>query len=429
MDDIKLKVEYISIDDLKPYERNAKLHPQKQIDQIARSIKEYGMNDPIGVWKDNVIIEGHGRLEACKKLGIDTVPIVRLDHLTDEQRREYTLIHNKTTMNSDFDTDMLDFEIKELNNFDAEFYDFQFDIDDEVPEIVEDEVPEEVETRCKLGDIYQLGEHRLICGDSTDPEVIKNLTGGSKDIDLYITDPPYNVDYEGGTKDALKIMNDKMDNESFRLFLRGAFTAANEVLRPGAVFYIWHADSEGYNFRGACFDIGWKIRQAIIWVKNSIVLGRQDYQWKHEPCLYGWKDGASHFFVDSRTEATVIEDKIDINKLTKEQMKTMLKEMLSDKQSTTVMHEDKPQRNGEHPTMKPVKLIGREIKNSTRPGNKVLDSFGGSGTTLIACEQLGRKAFLCELDPHYCDVIIQRWENLTGKQAILMTEGSNETGS
>lgn len=180
MDDIKLKVEYISIDKLKPYERNAKLHPQKQIDQIARSIKEYGMNDPIGVWKDNVIIEGHGRLEACKKLGIDTVPIVRLDHLTDEQRREYTLIHNKTTMNSDFDTDMLDFEIKELNNFDAEFYDFQFDIDDEVHEIVEDEVPEEVETRCKLGDIYQLGEHRLICGDSTDPEVIKNLTGGVK---------------------------------------------------------------------------------------------------------------------------------------------------------------------------------------------------------------------------------------------------------
>lgn len=179
MDDIKLKVEYISIDDLKPYERNAKLHPQKQIDQIARSIKEYGMNDPIGVWKDNVIIEGHGRLEACKKLGIDTVPIVRLDHLTDEQRREYTLIHNKTTMNSDFDTEMLDFELKELQEFDAGFYDFPEDKDAEtLNNIIEDKVPEKAETRCKLGDLWQLGDHRLICGDSTDTEVIKSLTGG-----------------------------------------------------------------------------------------------------------------------------------------------------------------------------------------------------------------------------------------------------------
>ena len=178
MKDKTLKVEYISIDELKPYERNAKLHPVKQIEQIAKSIKEYGMNDPIGVWKDNVIIEGHGRLEACKKLGIETVPIVRLDHLTDEQRREYTLVHNQTTMNSDFDTEMLDFEIKDLQDFDAGFYDFELASEKENAEIVEDEVPEEVETRCKLGDLWALGDHRLICGDSTDPEVIKSLTGG-----------------------------------------------------------------------------------------------------------------------------------------------------------------------------------------------------------------------------------------------------------
>lgn len=188
-----------------------------------------------------------------------------------------------------------------------------------------------------------------------------------------------------------------MDNDSFRNFLCKAFTAADTVLRPGAVFYIWHADSEGYNFRGACFDIGWKVRECLVWNKNSMVLGRQDYQWKHEPCLYGWKDGASHLWA-------------------------------SDRKQVTVLDFDRPTRSAEHPTMKPVNLFAYQITNNTHQGDKVLDSFGGSGTTLIACEQLGRKAFLCELDPHYCDVIIQRWENLTGKQAILITEGSDETG-
>lgn len=429
MDDIKLKVEYISIDDLKPYERNAKLHPVEQIEQIARSIKDYGMNDPIGVWKDNVIIEGHGRLEACKRLGIDTVPIVRLDHLTEEQRREYALVHNQTTMNSDFDADVLDFELKDLAEFDAGFYDFSEHQETEsLNSIVEDEVPEKVETRCKLGNLWQLGDHRLICGDSTDPEVIENLTGGCKDIDLYITDPPYNVDYEGGTKDALKIMNDSMEDSAFRAFLTDAFKSADSFMRPGAAFYIWHADSEGYNFRAAVRSAGWTLRQNLIWVKNSIVLGRQDYQWKHEPCLYGWKSG-THYFFDDRTEATVIDDKLDIRKLKKDQMIDLLEKIFSDKNPTTVLYEDKPQRNDVHPTMKPVRLIARLIRNSSKRSCNILDSFGGSGTTLIACEQLGRKAFLCELDPHYCDVIIQRWENLTGKQAILMTEGSNETGS
>lgn len=261
-------------------------------------------------------------------------------------------------------------------------------------------------------------------GTAQTRKLLKVSRGGCKDIDLYITDPPYNVDYTGGTKDALKIMNDSMEDSAFRAFLTDAFKAANSVMRPGSGFYIWHADLEGYNFRAAVKSI-WMLRQNLVWVKNSIVLGRQDYQWKHEPCLYGWKAG-THYFFDDRTEATVIDDKLDIRKLKKDQMINLLEKIFSDKNPTTVLYEDKPLHNDVHPTMKPVRLIARLIRNSSRQNAKVLDSFGGSGTTLIACEQLGRRAFLCELDPHYCDVIIQRWENLTGKQAVLITEGSDE---
>ena len=214
---------------------------------------------------------------------------------------------------------------------------------------------------------------------------------GNEKADLLITDPPYNVDYVGKTKDALKIKNDKMENDAFRLFLHDAFWAADTVMRGGAVFYIWHADSEGYNFRGACSDIGWKVRECLVWNKNSMVLGRQDYQWKHEPCLYGWKDGASHLWA-------------------------------SDRKQTTVIDYDRPTKSELHPTMKPVGLFAYQIGNNTHEGDNVLDLFGGSGTTLIACEQMKRNAFLVELDPHYCDVILQRWENLTGKKAELITE-------
>lgn len=205
-------------------------------------------------------------------------------------------------------------------------------------------------------------------------------------VDLLVTDPPYNVDYVGKTKDALKIENDKKSDDDFHKLLVDAFKAADQVMRPGAAFYIWHADSEGLNFRGACREIGWQVRQCLIWNKNTFVLGRQDYQWKHEPCLYGWKDGAAHYFTDDRTQSTVIE-------------------------------EDKPSRSAEHPTMKPIKLLARQIQNSSRPGENVLDMFGGSGSTLITCEQLGRHCFTAELDPKYCDVIIKRWEDFTGQQA------------
>lgn len=225
-----------------------------------------------------------------------------------------------------------------------------------------------------------------MCGDSTSVEDVEKLMNGVK-VDLLITDPPYNVAYEGKTKDALTIQNDEMADDDFRQFLREAFYAADNVMKEGAVFYIWHADSEGYNFRGACYDISWKVRQCLIWNKNSMVMGRQDYQWKHEPCLYGWKDGASHLWA-------------------------------SDRKQTTILNFDRPTRNAEHPTMKPVKLFDYQIQNNTKKEDAVLDLFGGSGTTLIACEQNGRFSYTMELDPKYVDVIINRWEQLTGEKAV-----------
>lgn len=385
-----MKVENMNVEDLIPYEENAKKHDETQIKNVMESIRQFGYAQPIVVDKNNVIIIGHCRLIASKRLNMTEVPVVRMENLTEEETQKLRLLDNKLN-ESEWDFDLLADQIPELD-FDG------FDIDwgipeivEEEPEIIEDDVPEEVETRCKLGDLWELGDHRLICGDSTSIDVVEKLMNGQK-ADLLITDPPYNVDYTGKTKDALKIQNDKMGDDSFRQFLRDAFSTADAVMREGAVFYIWHADTEGYNFRGACFDNEWKVRECLIWNKNSLVLGRQDYQWKHEPCLYGWKEGAGHTWN-------------------------------SDRSQTTVLDFDRPTRSEMHPTMKPVALFSYQIKNSSSNNENVLDLFGGSGTTLIACEELHRKAYLCELDPHYCDVIIQRWENLTGKQAVRIEEG------
>ncbi|WP_247938811.1 site-specific DNA-methyltransferase [Streptococcus anginosus] len=385
-----MKIEVLPITTIKEYENNAKLHPREQIEQIKKSIQEFGNNDPIAIDENNVIIEGHGRYMALKELGFSEIEVIKLTHLTEEKKKAYILAHNKLTMNTDFDIQLLNEELGDIIDIDMSDFGFDLSFDDEEDEVVEDEfddTPPE-EPKSKLGDIYQLGRHRLMCGDSTSVEDVERLMGGYQ-ADLLLTDPPYNVAYEGKTKDALKIQNDSMDNDSFREFLKAAFSAADNVMKPGAVFYIWHADSEGYNFRGACFDIGWTVRQCLIWNKNSMVLGRQDYQWKHEPCLYGWKEGAGHLWA-------------------------------SDRKQTTVINFDKPQRNGEHPTMKPVGLFDYQILNNTKGGDIVLDLFGGSGTTIMACEQNGRNGYLMELDPRYVDVIIRRWEEFTGETAVKL---------
>ena len=386
---MELNIEYLPVDQLTPYEHNARKHQDNDVAAIVSSIKAFGFDDPIGVWGGhNVIVEGHGRLMAAKKLGMEKVPVIHLDHLTDEQRRAYALAHNRTAELSEWDEIVKDIELRSIDELDMSQFGFDLSALKDDGETVEDDydIDAPVEARAKHGDIWQLGRHRLMCGDSTSFEDVDKLMDGQQ-ADLLITDPPYNVNYEGSNH--LKIKNDNQTDAAFRQFLIDAFTTADSVMKPGAVFYIWHADSEGYNFRGACHDIGWTVRQCLIWNKNSLVMGRQDYQWKHEPCLYGWKDGAGHLWA-------------------------------SDRRQTTVIDFNKPSKNDVHPTMKPVGLFDYQIKNNTKGGDIVLDLFGGSGTTIIACEQNGRKSYMMELDPHYVDVIIARWEEFTGKRAELI---------
>ena len=383
-----------TLDDLIPYENNPR-HNDDAVDYVAESIKEFGFKVPIIIDKGNVIVAGHTRYKAAKKLGINEVPCLVADDLTDEQIKAFRLADNKVAEIATWDFEKLELELSTLD-MDMELFGFESYEDDEPQEVVEDdyevEVPEE--PKAKYGDIYQLGKHRLMCGDSTSIDDVSKLMNGET-VDLLITDPPYNVNYEGGTKNKLTIMNDKMDNDNFRQFLSDAFTCADSVMKPGAAFYIWHADSEGYNFRGACFDVGWEVKQCLVWNKNSLVLGRQDYHWKHEPCLYGWKSGASHNWY-------------------------------ADRKQTTVLDFDRPSRNAEHPTMKPIPLFDYQIQNNTKKDDVVLDLFGGSGTTLMAAEQNNRTAYLMELDPKYVDVIINRWEQFTGKKAVLLNENDNE---
>lgn len=414
----KLTIEYVDIESIKPYKNNAKTHPREQIDQIKKSIEEFGMDDPIGIWKDE-IVEGHGRLIACKELGMKQVPIIRLDHLTDEQRKAYTLAHNKLTMNSDFDLDILNQELMSIDGIDMSEFGFDLGFEEKEYEIIEDEVPEAPsEPKSKLGEIYQLGDHRLMCGDSTNINDVNKLMDGAV-ADLVVTDPPYNVAIENSQ--GMTIQNDNMGSSQFLSFLTEAFNCLNESLKFGGAFYVWFASREHINFETALNNNGLQVRQELIWNKNALILGRSDYQWKHEPCLYGWKEGATHYFVDDRSQTTVIEDnKPDIKKMKKEEMQKLLEEIYSDKVSSTIINEDKPVVNDLHPTMKPIKLIARLVNNSSRAGELVLDLFGGSGSTLITCEQLNRKCYMMEYDPVYVDVIIERWEKFTGRKAIKL---------
>lgn len=283
---------------------------------------------------------------------------------------------------------------------------------DDIVEVEAPEIPDEPKSR--TGDVFQLGRHRLMCGDSTKSGDVSKLMSGAT-VDLIVTDPPYNVNYEN--RDRL-IENDDMDRENFHYFLLRCFENAAEQLKTGGAFYVWYASRNVVEFSKALEEAELSVKQEIIWNKNSFTLGRQDYQWKHEPCLYGWKEGAAHYFINDRTQSTVIEDKIDVDKLKKEELKKLVEELLAQKENTTVIDEHKPLNNDLHPTMKPIRLLARLILNSSRKNEIVADFFGGSGSTLIACEQLDRRCFMMEYDPHYVDVIINRWEEYTGQKAI-----------
>ena len=385
------KFEYVEIEKIKPHEKNARTHSEEQIQKIAESIREFGFLNPILIDENYMIIAGHGRLLGAKKLGLLGVPCIFVEDLNEAQKSAYIIADNRLAEDAGWDMSVLSEELRGLMDidFDIELTGFTLDdieLDFGEAEVKESEIPElKPEPKSKVGEIYQLGKHRLMCGDSTCAEDVEKLMSGVR-ADLLLTDPPYNVDYTGKNSNLLKIENDNMSDEKFEEFLKTSFYNADCAMRPGAAFYIWHSDSKGYSFRAACLDVDWQVRQCLIWNKNSMVLGRQDYNWKHEPCLYGWKKGASHFWA-------------------------------SDRKQTTVMDFEKPQKSEKHPTMKPVSLFDYQIKNNTKKGDVVLDIFGGSGTTLIACEQNGRPAYLMELSPSYVDVIIERWEDLTGQKA------------
>ena len=420
-------IEQINPNELKPYKNNAKIHTEEQVGQIIRSIQEFGFNDPIAVDENNMIIEGHGRQLAAIRLGLFQVPCIRLVGLTDDQKRAYIHVHNQLTMNTGFDLEILEQELQNITTVDMGLFGFDMDFSvDFRPEDFDDgetvSTPEAAAPpRCKRGQLWQLGDHRLLCGDSTDESDVDLLTGGVE-MDLCITDPPYNVDYVGKTADSLTIQNDSMDDGSFHLFLYDFYTQMLRALKPGGSYYIFHADSEGLNFRSALQEAGGQVKQNLVWVKNTMVLGRQDYQWKHEPCLYGWKEGAGHYFINDRCQTTVFENRFDLDSMDRDQLlqtAKFLQECL-EHSSSTVIHENKPARNALHPTMKPVPLLQRLIQNSSRRGERVLDLFGGSGSTMMACEACGRSAYLMELDPKYCDAAIQRWEDETGRKAVLL---------
>ena len=382
-----MEIKNVDIKSITPYEKNPRYNDDA-VPAVMKSIKEFGFKNPIIVDKDNVIICGHTRYKAAKKMKLETVPVVVADDLTEEQVKAYRLADNKVGEIATWDDGLLADELASILNLDMS--DFGFDTSallDEPEDAKEDDFDEELpeDPVAQYGDIYKLGNHMLMCGDSTSVDDVKKLMGDLK-ADLLITDPPYNVAYEGKTSDKLKIQNDSMSDTQFREFLVKAFKCADEVMKAGAVFYIWHADSEGYNFRGACHDVGWKVRQCLIWNKNTMVMGRQDYQWKHEPCLYGWKEGSTHLWSSDRKQTTVI----DFNRPTQSKI---------------------------HPTMKPIGLFDYQIKNNTKAEDVVLDLFNGSGTTIMACEQNKRIARCMELDPRYVDAAIHRWEEFTGLKA------------
>ena len=394
------RFEKVSIDRLIPYARNARTHNKEQIKQLRASLREFGFVNPCIIDKDYNIIAGHGRVMAAKEEGIDSIPCVFAEHLTDAQKRAYILADNRLALNAGWDDEMLTVELSDLqaNAFDLSLLGFS---DAEMNKLMggmdnakDDDFDVDAElqkpTLSKPGDLWLLGNHRLVCGDSTKPETYALLMEG-KAANLVVTDPPYNVNYEGS---AGKIKNDHMAGDAFYQFLLDAFTQMEKVMAQDASIYVFHADTEGLNFRKAFTEAGFYLSGTCIWKKQSLVLGRSPYQWQHEPVLFGWKKSGKHAW-------------------------------FSDRKQSTIWEFDKPRKNGDHPTMKPIPLLAYPIVNSSMTGCVVLDPFGGSGSTLIACEQTGRVCRMVELDEKFCDVIVQRFIQQVGtdKDVYLSRDG------
>ena len=427
--DAEVRVERVPLASLKAYDGNAKRHDNANIEAIEASIKEFGFRNPIIAWhnEDGVpeIVAGHGRALAAQRLGIQDVPVVFVDDLSDAQRRMLTLADNQTTLMTGWDEAQLAEELDALSDaFTIEDFGFEpVGIEEPDPADLDECEPNDgAQDRVAEGELWRMGKHVLLCADSTRPENVERLSDamGTR-FDLLLTDPPYNVALgQNGNrrKDGLIVVNDNWSSdEGFVEFLRAALSGAMGVMRPGAAFYVWYASTQSANFLEAAKRSGMDVRQILVWAKSTFSLGRQDYQWQHELCLYGWKEGAAHYFTDSRRESTVIDDAMDTSRMSKAELKDELDAILGGT-ATTVLRDKKPTRSVEHPTMKPVSLFAYQIANSTKHGDAVLDPFGGSGTAVVASEQLSRRCGTIELDPHYASVIVDRWERLTGMEAV-----------
>lgn len=394
-----MNIQKIKIDKLIPatYNPRKNLKPSDaEYVKIKNSIEKFGFVSPLVINKDMTVIGGHQRLKVLKEMGIVEVECIIVD-LDKTNEKALNIALNK--IQGDWDEEKLEALLQELKleDFDTNLTGFDFDEVDEILKDVNgskeddfdvDSAYEEIEEPItKPGDIWILGKHRLMCGDTAQKEDVMRLMN-NQDADMLLTDPPYNVDYVGKTSEALKIKNDNMSDNQFYEFLKKVFENMYSVTKEGASIYVFHADTEGLNFRKAFKDAGYKLAECLIWKKDCFVMGRQDYQWQHEPILYGWKEGAAHHFINDRTQSTILEF-------------------------------DRPRQSSLHPTMKPIDLVARLLKNSSKENDKILDLFGGSGSTIIAAEQLNRNCYTMELDPKYCDVIVKRWESLTNKEAIL----------
>ena len=372
-----MKIENVKVSQIKANPNNPRIIKDDKFKKLVKSIQDFPQMlqiRPIVVNNDMIVLGGNMRLKACKEAGLKEIPIIKADQLTEEQQREFIIKDNAGFGEWDWQMLANEWDANQLTDWGIDIPDFK--IDESSAQEDNFEIPDEIKTDIVLGDLFEIGHHKLICGDSTQTNTFSKLFEQQL-ADLVVTDPPYNVNYTGKTKNALKIQNDSMSNNDFYQFLYDFYTALGSYTKPGGVWYVWHADSEGANFRKAMSDSGISVRQCLIWKKNSMVMGRQDYHWQHEPCLYGWKEGAAHGWY-------------------------------SDRKQTTVLEFDRPHRNSEHPTMKPVPLIAYQIGNSSKQGDIIADAFGGSGTTMVAAHQLNRKAYLVEYDPKYCQVIVDR---------------------